>query len=199
MNDNRSFDDLMARLRAGSDAAAARVFNLYAQRLIALARSRLDARIRQKLDPEDIVQSVFRSFLTRQAGGAYELHDWDGLWRLLVSITIHKCLTRHQHFRAARRQVDIEVSATPASDASAGWDFIDRQPTPEEAAILTETMVEANRGLDETDRKIIEMLLQGHSHDDIHAETKKSVATVKRVVARVRKRLQRYLTADVQA
>src|SRR5690242_9456367 len=56
-----SFADLMARLRAGDDAAAAALFQRFATRLIALARGRLDGLVRRKVDPEDVVQSVFRS------------------------------------------------------------------------------------------------------------------------------------------
>ena len=56
MADERSFDDLMARLRAGDADAARSVFERYTERLIALARSRLGKRLRQKVDPEDVLQ-----------------------------------------------------------------------------------------------------------------------------------------------
>jgi len=59
MDPGRSFAELLARLQAGDDAAATRVFHRYAHRLIARARSRLDARLRAKVDPEDVVQYVF--------------------------------------------------------------------------------------------------------------------------------------------
>ena len=52
----------MARLRAGDNAAAAEVFRRFANRLIGLARTHLDARVRQKVDPEDVMQSALKSF-----------------------------------------------------------------------------------------------------------------------------------------
>lgn len=192
MNDNHSFDDLMARLQAGSDTAASHVFHLYAQRLIALARSRLNARTRQKVDPEDVVQSVFRSFFTRQASGEYDLGNGDRLWGLLASITINKCINQVQRFRTVRRKVDAEVA-----DTGAAWDFIDREPTAEAAAILTETMHEMMRGLDETDRKIVEMRLQGYAYEEIKV-VGVSLSSVRRVITRVKKRLQRIHSADNQ-
>ena len=48
--------------------------------LIGLARSHLGGVIRQKVDPEDVVQSVFRSFFQRNAQGNWNLDDWDSLW-----------------------------------------------------------------------------------------------------------------------
>lgn len=52
MAQDRSFQDLMARLQQGDEAAAARIFQLFGQRLIALTRQRLDAGVRQKSDPK---------------------------------------------------------------------------------------------------------------------------------------------------
>src|SRR4051812_14113370 len=103
MPDEESFADLMARLRAGDQDAAARVYQHFARRLIGLARSRLDGLMRRKEDPEDVVQSVFRSFFARQAGGQFDLDDWNSLWSLLTVITLRKCGHRVEYFRAARR------------------------------------------------------------------------------------------------
>jgi RNA polymerase sigma-70 factor (ECF subfamily) len=63
------FHDLMARLRDGDPDAARAVFDRFARRLAALAAARLPAVLRSKLDPEDVVQSAFRTFFRRQAAG----------------------------------------------------------------------------------------------------------------------------------
>lgn len=194
MDNNRSFDDLMSRLEAGNDTAATHLFQLYGERLIALARSRMDVRIRRKLDPEDVVQSVFKSFFKRQAAGKYDLGDWDCLWALLVRITINKCINRNHHFRTRRRNVDAEVSQVGCNNVGAPWNFISRLPGPEEAAVFMETMHEAMRRLSGTDCKIIEMWAQGCSHREISSDLKVPQATVQRVTARVRRRLQRMLS-----
>src|SRR5262245_57321577 len=105
MGASDSFNDLMARLTAGDDEAAAAVFQRYAQRLIALAHSRLDEAARHKEDPEDVVQSVLRSFFTRHRGGQFHLADWDGLWSMLALITVRKCVNRIEYLRAECRDV----------------------------------------------------------------------------------------------
>lgn len=46
MSDGESFNDVMARLRRGDDDAAAAVFRRFGQRLIGLARSRLEEVVR---------------------------------------------------------------------------------------------------------------------------------------------------------
>src|SRR5262245_15208825 len=109
MPDDPSFADLLGRLRAGDQAATALVVNKYAHRLVGLARDKLDRRIRRKEDPEDVLQSVFKSFFHRCAQGQFHLDSSADLWALLVSLTLHKCGHRVDYFRAARRDVGREA------------------------------------------------------------------------------------------
>ena len=89
MHDDRS-TDLMARWRQGDQDAAAELFRQYAGRLIALARSRLPAHMSQRFDPEDVVQSAYRSFFARAREGRFDIQPGNDLWQLLVGITVHK-------------------------------------------------------------------------------------------------------------
>ena len=195
MAEDASFENLMLRLRGGDEDAAARVFRHFAGRLIALARTRLDSQVRQKVDPEDVAQSVFRSFFTRTALGEYELANWDSLWGLLTVITVRKCHQRAKFFHAARRDVQREVSGpgtAPADEGpAAAWEVPGREPTPAEAAMLTEVVEELLRGLDESERPILVLELQGHSLADISSQVGRTERTVQRVLRRMRQRLER--------
>lgn len=183
MTGEPSFDDLLRRLRAGDDQAAERVFQAYACRLIALARSRLDQRLRPKLDAEDVVQSVFRTFFARVGAGQFALTSWDSLWGLLTGITLRKCAERAAFFHAQRRDLAREVAdVDPAT----------REPTPEEAAMLSETVEQLLLGLEERDRQIVALSLQGFSSTEIGARVGWAERTVQRILARVRKRLARH-------
>src|SRR5262245_21231499 len=109
MSQDQSFADLMARLRVGEPDAATEVFNHFAGRLVELARSRIDERLRRKVDSEYVIQSVFCSFFTQQAQGKFNAKSWPELWSLLVVMTIRKCGGRLDYFFAARRDVRQEV------------------------------------------------------------------------------------------
>src|SRR5690242_16729119 len=131
MADDASFADLLARLRAGDERAAALVVDQYAYRLVALARARLDRRILRKEDPEDVLQSVFKSFFLRCSGGQFRLGSRDDLWGLLVTLTLHKCGHRADYFQAARRDVRREAAASPPPEGSSpDWEALAREPTP---------------------------------------------------------------------
>src|SRR5437762_3488388 len=90
MSQEPSFEDLMERLRLGDERAAQQIFERFAHRLMGLARTRLSGGLRQKVDPEDVMQSVFKSFFRRHAEAQFDLSGWDSLWALLTVITLRK-------------------------------------------------------------------------------------------------------------
>src|SRR5258705_11337062 len=103
MDQADSFEDLMARLRIGDDGAAAEVYRRFVQRLVVLAHRQFDPRVRDRADPEDVVQSVFKSFFARYGRGQFVLNDWGEIWGLLVVISLRKCARRREALRTGRR------------------------------------------------------------------------------------------------
>jgi RNA polymerase sigma-70 factor (ECF subfamily) len=199
MSQNGSFDDVIARLRAGDSDAATEVFQRFAQRLIALARTRLDSRLRQKVDPEDVLQSVYKSFFLRHAEGQFELEDWDSLWSLLTLITVRKCHRWTEYFHTAGRDVRAEVPPTLADDESVcNWEAPARQPTPEQAALLAELVEELLRDLEPREREVVTLALQGYTAAEISAQLRRPERTVYRILTRVKKRLQRMQARDTE-
>lgn len=177
----------MQRLQAGQDAAAAELFRRYAGRLIGLARSRLGKQIQQKVDAEDVLQSVLRSFFVRCPDLGPEVASWDSLWGLLTTITLRKCGRKLRYYRQARRDVGREAAADVASLAE--WQALDREPAPPEVAQLTETVEQLLRAQDERGRQIIVLTLQGLDRTEVAAAVKSSRRTVERVLQRVRQQL----------
>jgi RNA polymerase sigma-70 factor (ECF subfamily) len=195
--DPASFDDLMSRLRVGDDAAAAAVFGRYARGLFALARGRLDARVRGKVDPEDVVQSVFKSFFARQADGRLDLADWGGVWTILCVITLRKCGHAARYYRRACRDVVREASPAGGDEDSArAWAAVARDPGPDEAAALVEAVEQAARGLDDEDRQVLALSLDGLRVTDISARLGYTERRVYRVLELVRHRLERMRDRD---
>jgi len=187
-SNNESFDDLMSRLRRGDNAAAAEVFNEFANRLIELVQKRLGPQIRRKVDPEDVLQSVFRSFFRRQAAGQMEeLETWDSLWGMLVVMAVRKCGHRVEYFLAACRDVQREV-ARPASADAAGLDDNVRapEPTPAEEAILNDLVQHLLARLEGRHRPILALSLQGYAIPEISAQVGCTERTVYRVLERVK-------------
>lgn len=170
----------------GNDPAIDEVFDRFARRLVALARAKMDGQTRQKVDPEDVVQSVFRTFFTRQAKGQFTVADWDDLWSLLVKITVRKCNRKAVAFRAARRDVRREIRLPEIAS-----DVIDREPAPDEVACLSDTIEQLLQGANDVEREIILLRFQGFSPLEISEKIGRiSERKVYRVLAQARKRLE---------
>ncbi len=83
-----SFADFLTRLQSKDDAAAEELFGRFTHQLIALALRHVNAGLRHKVDPEDVVQSAYKSFFVRYSDGKLNLINWNSLWGLLTLITV---------------------------------------------------------------------------------------------------------------
>src|SRR5262249_17660290 len=195
MSTEDSFHALRAGLLAGDPEAAAQLFASYADRLVALARSRLGPRFRPRVDPDDVVQSSFRSFFHRCAAGQFDLPSPDQLWGLLALFTLRKCRRQVEYHQAARRDVRRESAPVGAPDATPP-SADDRAPTPEEAALLADTVEQVyNRLASPIKRRVFELTLQGWSVAAIADELGYYERGVERARAEIRS-LLRQLSAD---
>jgi RNA polymerase sigma-70 factor (ECF subfamily) len=184
------FAELMARLRSGDADAARAVFDRFARRLVALAASRLPPALAPKVDPEDVVQSVFRSFFLRHRDARLAPESWDRLWILLTVLTVRKCGHQVEYFRASRRDLRREAFPRPASDSAPDWDAAAPDPTPLEAALLAETLQQVLDDLRPDQRPIVLLRLQGYTHREISEQVSRTERTVERVLMGVCQRLE---------
>jgi RNA polymerase sigma-70 factor (ECF subfamily) len=184
------FTELMARLRGGDADAAREVFDRFARRLVALAASRLPPALLPKVDAEDVVQSVFRSFFLRHAAGRLTPENWDSLWSLLTVLTVRKCGHQVEHFRAGRRDVRREAVPRPVSDSAPDWEAAAPEPTPSEVLLLSETLRQVLDDLRADQRPIVLLRLQGFTVREISQQAGCTERTVERVLKTVREHLE---------
>src|SRR5437763_7729098 len=128
-----SFPEFLARLQRRDDAAAQELFGRFAHQLIALAHRHIGAGLRHKVDPEDVVQSAYKSFFLRYGAGNLDAINWNSLWGLLTLITVRKCAERAAYHRAECRDAAREASPLREDEAVPWREPFGREPTPLEA------------------------------------------------------------------
>ena len=177
----------------GDEAAATELFQRYAERLLTLAHRHLSARLGQRLDPEDIVQSVCHSFFAGARDGRYVIGRSGDLWRLLVAITLHKVKDKYRRHTTDKRSLARE-QVLGAEDSRHGLtiEAAGNEPSPEEAVTLADLVEHVMGALDPMERRILELRLQGNSMDEIVADTNRCRHTVRRVLRDVRKHLEEW-------
>jgi RNA polymerase sigma factor (sigma-70 family) len=175
---------LLERFRGGDERAAEAIFARYFERLTALARSRLSARLARRIDPEDVVLSVYRSFFIEARAGRFALCRGGDLWRLLSSITRHKLLRQVRHQSAGRRACSAEVPLDQVDEGRLTGDPLDA--SPDEAAALADELELVFAHLDPFGRRVLELRLQGLQIHEIAADTGRSERSVRRSLAHIR-------------
>src|SRR5262249_41563178 len=187
-----SFAEFLARLRNQDDTAARELFERFAHQLIALAHRHIGAGLRHKVDPEDVVQSAYKSFFFRYGAGKLDVVNWNSLWGLLTLITVRKCAERAAYHRAECRDSAREMSASQRDEAAPWQEPFGREPTPLEAAVLTETIEQLLAGPDEEERGILQLSLQGYTTREIAERLGRAERTVRLLREGVRHRLERW-------
>jgi RNA polymerase sigma factor (sigma-70 family) len=185
--------DLRSSDPALREAAARLVWGRYFKELLVLARNQLSAQIRCREDEEDVLQSMYKSFCSRQRRGDFDLTNRDELWNLLVRITLRKARnTANRHLQAKRdvRREGTEAAADqPGADSPATiLDQIDSDgPTPAEAALLNEALEHRFQLLKDPGlHQIAVWKLEGYTNAEIAEQLECTVRTVERKLERIR-------------
>jgi len=177
-DDGGSVTRWIGDLKAGGDGAAQLLWERYFDRLVRLARTKLQASRRRfgaAEDEEDAALSAFDSFCRGAAGGHFpRLTDRDDLWRLLVVLTVRKALDQIERYGAAKRgggKVIGEANlpwAGDAPDRSPLDNLVGDEPTPEFAAMVAEQYLRLRNELgDDSLRHVLDLRLEGYRREEI--------------------------------
>ncbi|MEM6471738.1 MAG: ECF-type sigma factor [Planctomycetota bacterium] len=187
--DEVSLSDWHAGLREGNSQATKLLWELYFDRMVDLARRKLQYTHRATRDEEDVALSAFKSFCLGLKQGRFLEKEGDAnLWPLLVTLTINKAIDQ------VRRTNRLKRGGASGGDASKGVAFHSAQevldhlasqsPSPDMIAAtndafdhLFETL---DRSGDEQLRHVAIASFQGDSPSDIAKSLGCSTRTVQR-------------------
>jgi RNA polymerase sigma-70 factor (ECF subfamily) len=188
-----SFHDLVQKVRAGDDAAAAELVRRFGPALRRAVRARLsDRNLRRLLDSMDICQSVLASFFVRAAAGQYDLATPGQLVRLLAVMARHKLLRQAEKLRAARRDCGRDVEG-----GFGGSEPADNASDPSRVAAGRELLALIRGRLPEEERWSADQRLLGRSWADIAAEVGCHADALRMRLSRAIDRVARELGIDV--
>lgn len=177
--------------QSGQSEAATVIFDRYVRGLIALARSRIGAKLGRRVDAEDIVQSAYRSFFVHASGDEYQLSEAGDLWRLLASITLNKLYGQIEKHTAAKRSIRHE-DPTDLAIAAARTP----EPSAEEVVAIIEELHTVIRELPPEERMVLTASLQGQENPEISKSINRSERTVRRLLANARRKIEQRLLPD---
>ncbi len=185
---------LIERWQTGSETAAQQLFDRYVEKLLVLARWHISEKLRSRIDPEDVVQSVFRTFFIRLKNESFTFDEADDLFKLLTRITLNKTLRQVAFHRAARRSPEREMGKGNSEQDSI-MQVLDTEPDPQTVVAFADHLKSFLGKFSEQEQQIIEMRLQGHSSEEIAQK----LGTYDRKIRRVLERIHAVALQDQEA
>jgi RNA polymerase sigma factor (sigma-70 family) len=156
------FTDLLRRVRAGDEQAAAELVRRYEPDLHRLVRARLRGwRLCRTLDPTDVCQSIFAAFFARVRRGCYELNSAEDLRRLLTVMARNQLVSEVRRWRARSRYLPEEVNGGAVER------LVCPCPTPSQQTEVRDLLEALRRRLSREERWLAEQRFLDRPWDEI--------------------------------
>jgi RNA polymerase sigma-70 factor (ECF subfamily) len=194
------FDAMVRGLIEGDNLAYAEFWEQYGKRLEGVVRSKFPMGLKRRLEPEDLVQSVCRSFFRRATGGQLEFSGDESLWRLLCAITLNKMKMKQRFHYAKRRRLtqESDVAIQSSDGDSDRFEPVGTGQSPDDAAMFAEQLEQVMNTLDATEQNVLQLKLDGFSNEEISGKLRRSDRTVRRILKRMQIKLEALLPPSLR-
>jgi RNA polymerase sigma-70 factor (ECF subfamily) len=180
MPEASTFEELIRRVRAWDQEAAAELVRRYEPAIRRAVRFRLaNARMGNLFDSMDICQSVLRSFFVRAASSQYDLETPEQVLKLLTAMARNKLAsqTRKQH---SLRRDNRRASAV----GDAGSQLVSAGDSPSAPTVVRDLQQEIRRRLTPDEWQLLELKNQGRDWAAIAAQVGGLAETLRKKLAR---------------
>jgi len=177
---------LIRRMGGGDGDAATQFYLKHADGLLEIAKRRIAVFLQSQVDPEDIVQSTFKSFFKRASKGEYYAPEAEDLFNLLAVIAMRKINAKADYLQSQKRDIR-RIQSLPEGEK--GHPAVENESTSIELCLMIDELLE---DLSEVQRSIIRSRLEGHTVDAIADKCGRSKRTVERELQSFRDTLCRY-------
>ena len=184
------FAGLLARARRGDAAALAELVRRYEPDIRIAARVRLGKPLRPYLDSMDVVQSVHHSLLAALGKDKYQFASLDELIAFAVTLVRRKIA---KHWREHQREVRLAGGLDGPCDVEQVL-FVqsNTEEDPARVAQFRDQVRHLCRGFDATERRLVELRLQGYKTAEAAREMGANEGVLRVRLQRLRKRLHEH-------
>lgn len=177
---DQSDRDLVSQIQQGSDDAATQLYERYSVRLRLLADRQMSHGVRRVFEPDDIVQSAFRSLFRGVNSGSYCAPEGRSLWSLLAVIAINKVRRK-----ASRDRSVPAISLESSNDEESSFDVADSL-SPEQ---FESSLRESIESLRPAEQEVVRLRVEGYSVEEISDRLQRSCRTIERTLQTIRAKL----------
>jgi DNA-directed RNA polymerase specialized sigma24 family protein len=193
MPTDSAFVELLNRVRAGDEEAAAVLVRQYEPTIRREVRVRLtDPRMYRVFDSMDICQSVMRSFFVRAAVGQYELNHPKDLCTLLMTMARNKVVSQVRKLHRSGRDKLLVGQDGQARLAM----VVDGNPGPERIISGQDLLRQVRHHLSEEEKRLADLRARGSSWPEVAAELGGTAEARRKQLARALNAVMSHLGLD---
>jgi RNA polymerase sigma-70 factor (ECF subfamily) len=180
MSEIPTFEDLIRRVRAWDQEAAAELVRRYEPAIRRAVRFRLaEARLGNLLDSMDVCQSVLKSFFVRAASGQYSLETPEQVQSLLTAMARNKLASQ------SRKQGTLRRDSRRVSPIGEGGSWLVAPgDSPSAAMVVFDLQQEVQRRLAPDEWQLLELKNQGYDWAAIAARVGGNAESLRKKLAR---------------
>lgn len=192
MHSEMQFSDLMARAKAGDEAAIRDFLARFEPDVRMMVRGRLPKKLRPQFDSMDFVQAVWKSFFTDLKEESREFENVQHLRGFLAGVAKNKVFEEHRRLtKTAKYSVDREE---PLYVRRKGRETVRELPSPEPTPSQTlqarDRLAQLTAGCSPREIEVITLRLEGLTLEQIAARTGIHERSVRRVIEAARSRME---------
>jgi RNA polymerase sigma-70 factor (ECF subfamily) len=182
------FAALMKKVRLGDTNALSQLLTCYEQEVQQAARCLLGRSLRSRLDPSDLVQSVHCTLILGFLEDRFDVPNQEKLVALALTVVRNKVARAARQLRCQQRHNAALVDT--ASCRMVGTIAPLAESDPASLAEFHDTVERLCAGLNESDRRLVEMRLQGLSTADIARQLGLNADVLRVRLSRLRQHLR---------
>lgn len=183
------FPQLLARAAQGDPEAQGELCRHYERQVRVVARVLLGPALRPHLDTVDILQSVHRSLLVGLRDEKFDISSPEKLVALASTMVRRKVARKWRRHRKQTRWDPTLPAGEPLADAFG--ELNSQETDPHDAAAFREKLQLLLESLNATDRRLLQMRLDGHAGAEIAAALQLHPVAMRVRWTRLRQRLEK--------
>ncbi len=183
-----NFVKLLTRVRGGDESAAGQLVERYERAVLRAVRSRLGQSMRRAMDSMDVVQSVHQSLLIGLRSQRYDMTSPAQLIALAV-VMVQRKIARH--WRKIKQMPTAESETVGSAGGTPLNGITSDEPAPAETAAASDLLELFLSQLDEFDRQLVRLKLDGHSSVEAAAILSREPAFIRMRWSRLRQQLRK--------